>query len=178
MQNAKVKGRDQVARLNLVVCPVMREARRKKEEEGSRPGHSTPGCYWVIWGGYLDRDPVFQVAWSRHPIWGVRFCVWIRIRVLFKKQNKTVFLLWPQDVTCPLPAQSQALDRKGLRDCGFPTLCFAHNLCWVLICSLSTFNQNFCIPETCKSDLFGEIFLFSCASVSHLYLYLTPATHS
>lgn len=47
-ESALLKGRDQVARLNLVVCPVMREARRKQEEEGSWAGHSTPGCYWVI----------------------------------------------------------------------------------------------------------------------------------
>lgn len=45
---ALLKGRDQVARLNLVVCPEMREARRRQKEEGSCPQYSTPGCYRVI----------------------------------------------------------------------------------------------------------------------------------
>ena len=46
---------------------------------------------------------VFHIVWSRYPIWGVRFCVWIRIRVAFKKKKSDLnnFPQWPGDTVCP-----------------------------------------------------------------------------
>lgn len=65
-----------------------------------------------------------------------------------------------------------------VRGCGFLPQSLADSQCVVAICSLSTCNENLCIPERCNSNLFGATFAFPYALVSHLCLYSSPATHS
>lgn len=87
-ESALFKEQDKVGGLSLwsaLRCGGQEEGRKRDQKA---LGHVL--LSWVspvISGGLFNLAPAFHIAWSRHPIWGDRFCVWIRISVVLKKNQ-------------------------------------------------------------------------------------------